>query len=48
MLNKVYILKKLKEVKLYEKEIDRRLERLNELVEMRIQKFKMMNFAPNN
>ena len=46
MLNKVYILKKLKEVELYEKEIDRRLERLNELVEMRIQKFKMMNFAP--
>ena len=46
MVNKVYILKKLKEVEVYEKEIDRRLERLNELVEMRIQKFKMMNFAP--
>jgi len=44
MLNKVYILKKLKEVELYEKEIDKRLERLNELVEMKIQKFKRMNF----
>lgn len=40
------MLKKLREIELFEKEIGRRLKRLDEFVKGRIKKFKFMNFIP--
>jgi len=46
MLNEVYVSRKLKEVEEFEEGIDERLKKLNELVERRIEKFKVMGFIP--
>ena len=46
MLNEVYVSRKLKEVEEFEEGIDERLKKLNELIERRIEKFKVMDFIP--
>lgn len=46
MLNEVYVARKLKEMKEFEEGIDERLKKLNELIERRIEKFKVMDFTP--
>jgi len=46
MLNEVYVSRKLKEVEEYEEGIDERLKKLNEFIEKRIEKFKVMDFVP--
>jgi len=46
-MNKVYILKKLKEIKTYEEKINHRIKNLNATIEKRTIKFKLMNFKPS-
>ncbi len=46
MLNKVYILRKFKEIKEYEARISKRLEKLDEYIEGRVKKFEIMDFKP--
>ena len=46
MLNEVYVSRKLKEVEEFEEGIDERLRKLNELIERRIEKFRVMDFVP--
>jgi ubiquinone/menaquinone biosynthesis C-methylase UbiE len=46
MLNDVYVSRKLKEVEEFEKGIDERLKKSNELIKKRIEKFKVMDFVP--
>jgi hypothetical protein len=46
MLNEVYISNKLREVKEFEEGLGKRLKKLDELIERRIEKFKGHGFHP--
>lgn len=46
MLNEVYVSKKLREVEELERDIDEELKRLDESIERRMEKFKVMDFMP--
>lgn len=46
MLNEVYVSRKLKEAREFKERIDEQLKKLDELIERRIEKFKVMGFMP--